>query len=133
MISQKRKKVYNYYKLLIIQLYGYLAITPFIFAFFSIIKKYSLIDITIFATGLFFILILLLINHLEPSVKITPRRVILFNIDRNIPIIIYKNRIKSIKKINELTIEIHTNNKSYQLKLRKKQVDHFLNVLKELS
>lgn len=131
MSPSKNKGVINFYKLLIIQIYGYMALIPTIFAFFSLLKKNSLKDIVVFSIGLIFIIVLLVINHLEPSIRITPKRIILFNIDRNKPIIIYKANIKKIDKINSRLAKLYIKNKFYEIKLSRKQMVRFINELEE--
>lgn len=131
MSSQKKRGVVNFYKVIIIQLYGYLALVPFVFAFFSLIKKSTIIDIVIFSAGIIFVLILLLVNHLEPLLKITPGRIILFSIDRNKPVIMLRKDLKDIYRINKNTAKLSFTNNQYEIRLRKKRIDLLMSVLKE--
>lgn len=129
MSTSKNSEVVNFYKLFIIQTYGYLALIPFIFGFLSLYRERSARDIFVFLIGLIFILVLLILNHLEPSIKITENRVILFNIDRNKPIILIKKNITKIEKINDRLAKLYIGSKFYEIRLSRKQLRRFLNIM----
>lgn len=133
MNSQKKSNVVNFYKIFIMQTYAYLAFVPFIFAFFSLLKKHNTIDIIIFSVGVIFLILLLLLNHLEPAIKITPLRIILFSIDRNRPIILKRDELKKIKRVNNRLAIIYFHKSSYEIKLGKKKMDLFIKILEEES
>lgn len=132
MKSSEDKRVINFKKLFIIQIYGYLALIPIIFSIFSLIRSYRIRDILVFSIGLIFILVLLIMNHLEPSIRLTPNRVILFNIDRNKPIIINKINIFKLDKINPRLAKLYVDkNKFYEIKLSARQMTRFLKEMEE--
>lgn len=131
MASKRKRGVTNFYKKIIIQVYGYLALIPFIFAFFSLIKRNNLLDIVIYSAGVIFIFTLLLINHLEPLIKITPGRIILFSIDRNKPVILLRKDLKDIYRINNNTARLSFKDNHYEIRLGKKKLDLLFSILKE--
>lgn len=129
MSTSKNNGVVNFYKLFIIQIYGYLALIPFIFGFLSLYRGHSTRDIIVFLIGLLFILVLLVLNHLEPLIKITENRIILFNIDRNKPIILIKKNITKIVKINDRLAKLYIGSKFYEIRLSRKQLKRFLQLM----
>lgn len=133
MSSKRKSSVVNFYKLFIIQSYGYMAFIPFVFAFFTLSKKYNLGDIILFSIGVIFVAILLLINHLEPSVKVTPLRVILFSIDRNRPIILQRKDLTEIVRVKSRSAILYFGKLKYEVKLSKKNIDRLINILEEES
>lgn len=131
-MESRKTRVINFRKLFIIQAYGYLALIPIIFSLFSLIRDFRLRDIILFVSGVIFLLVLLIMNHLEPSIRLTPNRVILFNIDRNKPIIINKKNIVKIDKINPRLSKLYIDKiKFYEIKLSAKQMNRFLKEMKE--
>lgn len=133
MIGNGKKRNIKFHKVLTIQLYGYLALIPFVFAFFSILENYTLVDIILFSSGLTFLLVLLLVNHLDPLVRIDDERIILYNKYNNRPVILFKKNYVSYEKINSSYIKLNFKNNNFDLKLRKTDQKKFIKILEDLN
>lgn len=128
-----KKKIIKLHKLLIIQLYGYLALIPLAFALISLLENYTLTDLIIFSVGALFISVLLLINHLEPIVRITDDKILLYNSFNNRPVVLRKSNFDSYEKINNRMIVMMFNNKKYELKLNKNDLIKLIEILEEIN
>lgn len=124
--------VIKFKKLIIVQLYGYMAFIPFVFAFLSLLKEHSIVDIIIFSASIITLIILLITNHIEPSVKITEDNIILYNKFKNRPVILKKSSLTDIYKVNSRLSIIKFNRQSYEIKLEKNSMKKFIKIMEEL-
>lgn len=128
-----KNRVVKLHKLIILQLYGYLALIPLVFALISLLDSYTIKDLIIYSIGAIFILVLLLINHLEPVARITADKILLYNTFNNRPVVLLKSNFNSYEKINNTLIKFTFNKINYELKLRKKELIKFLQILEEIN
>ena len=131
-MKNNSKKI-KFHKQLILKLYGFLAIIPFIFALFPLLNGTRQFDKIIFSIGATFIILLQLTNILEPVAIITQDKIFLNNTFQNKPIILLKKDFESYKKISENLVSLTFNKKNYELKLSKKELKIFINLIKEFS
>ncbi|QEN05514.1 hypothetical protein EW093_12575 [Thiospirochaeta perfilievii] len=129
----KKDNVIKFHKVIGLQLYGYLAMIPFLFALLTLINNYKLSSLIQYSIGLIFILVLLLINHLDPEARVTKDKILLYNTFHNHPVVLYKKDFVSYEKINSRLVKFTFNNKSYELKLNKRELIKFVSILEDLS
>lgn len=129
----KKNKTNKYFKQYILQMYGYLALIPFVFGFLSLKNDFTIIDIIIFSSGLLFVLILIIINHLEPTIRVTEEKIILYNTFNNRPITLLINDYISYTKINNCKIILNFIDNNYEIKLNRTDIKKFIMFLEEIS
>lgn len=128
-----KKKVIKFHKLYIVQIYGYLALIPFYFSFLALKENFNKIDIILFSMGLFFLIILLLVNQLEPVVRVTEHKIVLYNKFNNRPVTLLKSDYISYIQKNSRLIVITFRENNYEIKLNKKELNNFIDMLKGIN
>ncbi len=128
-----KNSVIKLHKLIILQIYGYLALIPLVFAFISLLENYNIKDLIIYSIGAIFILVLLIINHLEPVARITVDKILLYNTFNNRPLVLLKSNYNSYEKINNRLIKFTFNKTDYELKLNKNELIKFIQILEEIN
>ena len=131
LLLKKTKSVISFKKPLIMRYYGYIAFIPFLFALQVIIKDKIVIDYALFTIGITLFLTLLIVNQLEPYIKITPLRIILFTDNRNKPIIQQRKNIIRIEKINKRVTKLVFRDGNYIVTLGKKEMTILIKLLEE--
>jgi hypothetical protein len=132
-MSSRDKKVIKYHKPLILQIYGYLAIIPFCFAFLALMDDFQLVDLMIFSIGLTFVLALLLVNHLEPVVRVTEYKVILYNKFHNRPTTLLIDNYINYTLVNSRHIIVTFADVKYEIKLNRSDMKKFIIFLEEIN
>lgn len=127
------KKVVKYYKPYIIQLYGYLALIPFYFGFLTLKENFSIIDLVIFSLGLFFVVLLLFVNHIEPVIRVTEHKILLYNKFHNKPTKLFINDFESYSLISPRNISIIFRGSKYDVTLNLKDMKKFINFLEKID
>ncbi|MGL1890320.1 MAG: hypothetical protein OCD02_01780 [Spirochaetaceae bacterium] len=122
---------YKFHKPITIQLYGYLALIPFIFALFPILESKNRIDIILYSIGISFMLIILVLNHLSPMIRVTSEKLILYNTFSNRPITHLRKDITQIKKIKNSLILLTIGTKSIEIRLSSKKANKLITILEE--
>lgn len=130
--TEKLLKPRTYRKLYIVQCYGYIAFIPFLFAFFTLIKERNKVDMVIFFLTLGALVIVILINHITPVLKISSNNIIIYNTFRNRPTRLSKKGIQSIYKVNKTESIINHYGTTYVIKLNRKNMEEFIYIIKEL-
>lgn len=126
-------KVIKFHKLYIVQIYGYLALIPFYFSFQALRINYQLVDLIFFAAGLLFLSVLLLVNHLEPVVRVTKDKIILYNKFHNRATMLLKDNYISYKTVNSRMIIVTFINGKYEIKLNVKDIKKLKSILEEIN
>lgn len=118
-------------KPLIVRFYGYSAYIPFYFAFLSIRDSYQLLDIVLFASGLLFLTIFLVINQIEPILVLTVDKLIFYNRFRNKPGVEPISSLKQYKLIDSNRISFEFEHKSYEVRSSKSNIKRIKTLLEE--
>lgn len=132
-MNNKIKKVRKFHKPYILQFYGYLVFIPFYFSFSSLKDNYNTVDFVIYIIGLLFVLSILLINHLEPVIRVTDKKVLLYNRFHNRPTTLLIKDFNSYKIINKRLIIIMFNNTKYEVKLNIVDMKKFITFLEDIN
>lgn len=115
------------------QVYGYLILIPFYFGFLALRNNYNTTDIVFFTIGLLFVLLLLLVNHIEPVVRVTEHKVLLYNIFNNKPTKLLIKDFKSFSKVNKGTVNVIFNSGKFEIKLNKRDMKKFIKFLEDIN
>ncbi len=132
-MANKKKVVIKFHKQLILQLYGYIVFIPYFFAFKSLQKEYNDIDLVIFISGIIFLAIILLVNHLDPVARVTSEKFYLYYSFKNRPVILNKKDYNSHKRVNRTLVLLTFGEKVYEIKLSSFEQKKFLSLLEEIN
>lgn len=127
------RKVVKYHKPYLMQVYGYLILIPFYFGYLGLRNKYTTTDIIFFTLGFLFVLILLLVNHIEPVVRVTEHKVLLYNIFHNKPTKLLIKDFESFSIKNKGTVNVIFNSSKFEIKLNNRDMKKFIKFLEEIS